>query len=233
MITIRPAAERGSFDHGWLRTAHTFSFADYHDPAHMGFRSLRVINEDVIAAGGGFGTHPHRDMEILTWVLQGGLRHQDSLGNGSTIRPGDVQIMSAGTGILHSEHNASDRDGVHLLQIWIQPERRGLPPRYDQRSLDAKALRGNLVAIAAPPDQTAIVPIHQDVTILATELDSDQQVHHPLRTGRQAWVQISRGELELNGQRLRQGDGAAITDIGELALRGIGKDSQALVFDLG
>jgi len=232
MLTLRRREDRGSFDHGWLRTAHTFSFADYHDPAQMGYRSLRVINEDVVAGGQGFGTHPHRDMEILTWVLQGALRHQDSLGNGSVIRPGDVQIMSAGTGIEHSEFNDSARDPVHLFQIWIVPERRGLRPRYDQRPVDRSALQGRLLPIAAPSGQQAVVPIFQDVRILATVLARGQEVQHALAPGRHAWLQMLGGEFELDGQRLRAGDGASIDDAGVLRLRGVGDPGEALLFDL-
>jgi hypothetical protein len=233
MITLRKRQERGSFDHGWLQTAHTFSFADYHDPAHMGFRSLRVINEDTVAPGGGFPTHPHRDMEILTWVLAGALRHQDSMGNGSVIRPGDVQIMSAGTGILHSEHNDSRTEPVHLLQIWVHPDKRGLPPRYDQRTLDRRDLQGVLAVLAAPPGEAAAVSIHQDARILATRLEPGQQVSHPLRRGRGAWLQVAAGRLQLNGSELRAGDGATIEAETNLQIAGVDPGSEALLFDLG
>jgi redox-sensitive bicupin YhaK (pirin superfamily) len=234
MIRLRPAAERGTFDHGWLQTAHTFSFADYRDPAHMGFRSLRVINEDHIAAGQGFGTHPHRDMEILTWVLSGALAHEDSMGNGTTIRPGEVQVMSAGTGILHSEHNAADGP-THLLQIWILPDRRGIAPRYDQRAVDTTAMRDRLLSIAGPEGSGALVAIHQDARVLATELQARGSVEHALGKGRGAWVQVARGAVTLgagNGDLgLRAGDGAAVE--GESRLRLVATEpSQVLVFDL-
>jgi len=233
MITIRRAADRGSFDHGWLQTAHTFSFADYHDPAHVQFGSLRVLNEDVVAPGQGFGEHPHRDMEILTWVLRGALRHHDSMGHTEVLRPGEVQVMSAGTGVVHSESNPSATEPVHLLQIWIVPDRRGLPPRYDQRAADRSAMRGKLLTIAAPPGQPAVVPIHQDVLIHATELMAAERLAVPLRRGRRAWVQVARGAFDLDGQALRAGDGAAITDAEAFVLTGASDGpAEALVFDL-
>lgn len=229
MIRHRPASARGQFDHGWLQTAHTFSFADYRDPAHMGFRSLRVINEDHIAAGQGFGTHPHRDMEILTWVLSGALAHQDSMGNGTTIRPGEVQVMSAGTGILHSEHNAAPQT-THLLQIWILPDRRGLPPRYAQATLAPADLRDRLARIAGPPDSGAPVAIHQDAHVHAAELTPGATVEHVQR-GRGAWVQVARGSVQVGSLRLAAGDGAAIEDEATVRLMAQAP-SQILLFDL-
>lgn len=234
MIRLRPAAARGQFDHGWLRTAHTFSFADYHDPAHTHFRALRVINEDVVAPGTGFGMHPHRDMEIFTWLLSGSLRHTDSMGHTAVLRPGEVQVMSAGTGVLHSEENPSPSEPVHLLQIWIFPDRKGLPPRYQQVAVDRAAMRGALLPLAAPEGQPAAVAIHQNARILATELAAGQRVTMPLAQGRGAWVQVARGELSCNGQVLRAGDGAALEAEAQLALVG-GAGSgpaEAIVFDL-
>ena len=233
MITVRRAADRGTFDHGWLQTAHTFSFADYHDPAHHQFRALRVINEDVVAGGTGFGMHPHRDMEILTWILSGSLRHEDSMGHTEVLRPGEVQVMSAGTGVLHSEVNPSPTEPVHLLQIWVLPRARGLPPRYAQRPVDRAAMRGALLPIAAPPGEPATVEIHQDVRILATELTAEQTVELPLRAGRSAWVQVARGSLRCGDQLLQAGDGAAIEGEAKVVLRGAGTvPAEALVFDL-
>lgn len=232
MIRLRPAAERGHFDHGWLQTWHTFSFADYHDPAHVHFRSLRVLNEDIVQPGRGFGMHPHRDMEILTWILSGGLRHQDSMGNSAVIRPGEAQVMSAGTGILHSEHNASDREPVHLLQIWLLPERRGLPTRYGQATVDPDAMAGTLAPLAAPPGRTAAVVVHQDALVLGTRLQPGIEVAHAIAPGRHVWVQVARGALQLNGQPLTAGDGAALSQEATVTLRGTAPDSEALVFDL-
>src|SRR5690349_394067 len=203
MITVRPADQRGHFDHGWLKTWHSFSFADYHDPRHVQFGSLRVLNEDIVAAGRGFGMHPHRDMEILTWILEGSLRHKDSMGNEAVIKPGEAQVMSAGTGVLHSEHNASAREPVHLLQIWLLPERRGLPTRYGQAAVDPVAMQGKLAPLAAPPGQPAAVVIHQDVRVLGTRLEPGQTVSHDLAPGRHAWVQVARGGLVLDETALQ------------------------------
>ena len=233
MITLRKAAERGTFDHGWLQTAHTFSFADYHDPAHTNFRALRVINEDTVAGGTGFGTHPHRDMEILTWVLSGALRHEDSMGHQEVLRPGEVQVMSAGTGVQHSEVNPHPTEPVHLLQIWILPKARGLPPRYAQRPVDRAAMRGRLVPIAAPPGEPAAVEIHQDVRILVGELTLGQTVSHPLQPGRSAWVQVARGSVRCGSQLLQAGDGAALAGESAVVLAGVDtKPAEVLVFDL-
>ncbi len=233
MLTIRPAAERGHFDHGWLNTWHTFSFADYFDPAHHQFRTLRVINEDFVQPGYGFGTHPHRDMEIVTYVLEGGLAHKDSMGNGSTIRPGDVQRMSAGTGVLHSEYNHSKDELVHLLQIWIFPEKKGLEPSYEQKTFSDDEKRNRLRLVASRDGREGSVTIHQNASIYAGILENGGAVRHQLAPGRHAWVQVARGSVTVNGQTLNQGDGAAISD--ESALQLTGADSQPaefLLFDL-
>jgi len=229
MIGIRRAEERGHFDFGWLDTYHTFSFGDYHDPENMGFRALRVINEDWVRGGGGFPPHPHRDMEIVTYVLQGALEHADSMGNGSIIRPGEVQRMSAGTGVVHSEKNASAVEPVHLLQIWIFPERRGLEPSYEQRPLPD--VKGRLAVIASPDARDGSVRIHQDASILATQLDKGQSAEHRLQSGRYAWVQVVRGPVMLNGERLERGEGAAVSDVSRLEIEAI-EPSHLLVFDL-
>lgn len=237
MIKVRPSGERGHFNHGWLDTRHTFSFDRYHDPEHMGFRSLRVINEDRVAPGEGFPMHFHRDMEIVTYVLEGALEHKDSLGNGGIIRPGDGQRMSAGSGIQHSEFNASDTEPVHLLQIWIFPEKKGIAPGYEQRSFSREQMRGALVPIAAREadggaEKNGAVRIFTDATIYASILDAGQQVEHELARGRHAWVQVARGTVTLNGARLQQGDGAAVSEEAKLALRGEEKNSEVLLFDL-
>jgi redox-sensitive bicupin YhaK (pirin superfamily) len=231
MLTIRRAEERGHYDHGWLDTRHSFSFADYHDPAHMGFRHLRVINEDRVAPGQGFGTHPHRDMEILTYVLSGALEHQDNLGNGSIIRPGDVQRMTAGTGVLHSEFNPSPAEPVHFLQIWIVPERRNLSPGYEQKSLPALARDGGLVLVASRDGRDGSLTVHQDVALYAARLQPGQAVTHALAAGRTAWVQVTRGSVALNGQPLAAGDGAALENEAAIGLRA-DSGSEVLVFDL-
>ena len=229
MITIRPAKQRGRTRLDWLDSWHTFSFGDYYDPGHMGFGPLRVINDDVVDAGRGFGTHPHRDMEILTWVLDGELQHRDSLGTGSVIRPGEVQIMSAGTGIQHSEFNPSPLEPVRLLQIWILPERRGLPPRYDQQQVALEP--GVLRQIAAREPEAGAVRVFQDASVHVARLTAGQRVEHALRTGRTAWVQVARGTVRLDGTPLREGDGAAVTGQERLAIQAEG-DAEVLVFDL-
>jgi quercetin 2,3-dioxygenase len=231
MITVRRSADRGHFDHGWLDTRHTFSFAGYRDPRFMGFRSLRVINEDRVAPGQGFGTHPHRDMEIVSYVLSGSLAHRDGMGNGSTIRPGDVQRMTAGTGVTHSEFNGSDREPVHFLQIWILPERPGLDPGYEQRTFPDAEKRGRLRLVASRDGAEGSVTIHQDARILAGLLAPGERVVHRLAPGRHAWVQVISGEVEVEGERLSAGDGAAVSDSGTLALRAV-HDAEVLVFDL-
>jgi quercetin 2,3-dioxygenase len=233
MITIRPAAERGHFDHGWLDTRHTFSFADYHDPRHMGFGALRVINEDRVQPAQGFGTHPHLDMEILSYVLEGELAHRDSMGNGSVIRPGELQRMTAGTGVRHSEQNASRERPVHFLQIWILPDRRGLAPGYEQRPFPEAERRGRLRLIASPDGAEGSLTIHQDVRVHATLLAEGEPVRLELAPGRRAWVQVARGAVTVNGQPLAAGDGAALTDERAVQLVGaVGETSEALVFDL-
>jgi redox-sensitive bicupin YhaK (pirin superfamily) len=231
MITLRPATERGHADHGWLDTWHTFSFADYHDPRHMGFRTLRVINEDFVAPGRGFPTHGHRDMEIITYVLEGALEHRDSLGNGSVIHPGEVQRMSAGTGVRHSEANPSRSDALHLLQIWIEPSRAGIAPGYEQKTVSEADKRGRLRLVASPDGADGSVTIHQDARVYATVLGQDQQVTHTLARNRHAWLHVARGTLTLNGHRLTAGDGAAITDEPTLTLAGA-PEAEALLFDL-
>jgi len=231
MIAIRRADERGHAQHGWLDSYHTFSFADYYDPQHMGFRGLRVINEDRVQPGRGFATHAHQDMEIISVILEGALAHQDSMGNGSIIRPGEVQRMSAGTGVTHSEHNPSTSELVHFLQIWILPERRGLPPSYEQKEFPLHEKRDRLRLIASRDGRDGSVTIHQDVDIYATSLAAGTAVHHALRPGRHAWVQMTSGEITLNGQRMGESDGAALTH--ESVIDMVASEAaEALVFDL-
>jgi quercetin 2,3-dioxygenase len=232
MITVRKHLDRGHANHGWLDTFHTFSFADYYDPRHMGFRALRVINEDRVAPGRGFDTHPHRDMEILTYVLEGALRHEDSMGNGSVIRPGEVQRMSAGTGVRHSEHNASDTDPVHLLQIWIVPERSGLAPSYEQKSFGEAEKLSRLRLVASRDGRLDSVRIHQDADVHAAVVAEGDTVSHRLAPGRHAWLQVATGEVRLNGTRLVAGDGAAVEADPELAIRGSSERAEILLFDL-
>jgi redox-sensitive bicupin YhaK (pirin superfamily) len=231
MITIRKSEDRGHFDHGWLDTRHTFSFAEYRDPAHMGFRALRVINEDRVQPGEGFPTHSHRDMEILSFVLSGRLAHRDSLGNGSVIVPGDVQRMTAGTGVTHSEMNASDTEPVHFLQVWVIPGRPGLAPGYEQRRFPDTEKRGRLRLVASPDGADGSLTVHQDARVLAGLFDGGETASHALGRGRHAWVHVVRGEIRVNGERLRAGDGAAISDDREVRLEG-GTASEALLFDL-
>ncbi len=231
MITLRKSAERGGFDFGWLDTKHTFSFGDYHDPRHMGFRTLRVINDDRVQPGEGFPTHGHRDMEIITYVLEGALEHKDSLGTGSVIRPGEVQRMSAGTGIMHSEFNASDKDLLHLLQIWILPERRGLTPGYEQKAFSRDERTNRLRVVASRDGREGSVTVHQDVTLHATLLDPGARVTHPLAAGRHAWVHVARGSVRLGDQVLSAGDGAAVSDAREVSLESV-EPSEVLLFDL-
>ncbi len=230
MISIRKSGERGHFDHGWLDTFHTFSFSDYYDPDCMSFRSLRVINEDRVEPGRGFGTHGHNDMEILTYILEGGLQHRDNIGNGSVIRPGDVQRMSAGTGVLHSEVNASATDPVHLLQIWLLPERSGLSPGYEEKHFPVDERRGQLRLIASREGRDGSVTIFQDASIYAAVLDGTPLDHH-LLPNRHAWVQVAGGAVSLNDIALDAGDGAAISDEKELRIQG--ELGELLLFDLG
>ena len=232
MIQIRPAKERGHANHGWLDTYHTFSFSDYFDPKNMGFRSLRVINEDRVSGGYGFPAHPHQDMEIITYVLEGSLEHKDSMGTGSTIRPGEVQKMSAGTGIRHSEFNPSKTEAVHLLQIWILPEKKGLKPMYEQKAIPAEEKKGKLRLVGSPEGGDGKVTIYQDAKLYATELAAGDSVQHELESGRYAWVQVARGRVSLNGKTLEAGDGAAVTNEQKLELAGVGDKSEVLLFDL-
>jgi quercetin 2,3-dioxygenase len=231
MIILRPSNQRGGADHGWLKTRHTFSFNTYHDPKHVHFRALRVINEDWVAPGTGFGTHPHNDMEIITYVLSGALEHKDSLGTGSIIRPGDGQRMSAGTGILHSEHNPSKTEPVHLLQIWIMPDKKGLTPSYEQKAFPAEEKQGRLRVIASPDGKDGAVTIHQDASLYVSLLKPGEQVEHTLASGRSAWLQVARGSVELNGEKLSQGDGAAVSNESKLTIKGT-EDAEILLFDL-
>ena len=231
MITRRRSDERGHFDHGWLDTHHTFSFADYRDPRHMGFRHLRVINDDRVRGGHGFPAHPHRDMEIITYVLEGALQHKDSMGNGSVIRPGDVQRMTAGTGVVHSEFNPSKTDLVHLLQIWILPAASGAPPEYEQKAFADGELRDRLRVIAAPDGRDGAVTIHQDVTLHAGRLSPGRDVRHALAPGRFAWVHVARGAATLNGAALGAGDGAAVSDERALTIAAA-EPAEILLFDL-
>ena len=231
-IQIRRGVDRGSADHGWLDTHHTFSFGDYHDPRHMGFRSLRVINEDRITKGAGFPTHGHRDMEILTYVLEGGIAHKDSMGTGSTIVPGDVQLMSAGTGVTHSEMNASKEQGAHFYQIWIMPDRPGHAPRYQQKQFPVDERRGVLRVVASPDGRDGSLMIHQDAVLASAVLAPGQTVTHAVRDKRNAWVQVARGSIEVGGTTLVAGDGLAATGgPGELAIAAVA-DAEILVFDL-
>jgi quercetin 2,3-dioxygenase len=234
MITIRPAKERGHANHGWLDTYHTFSFADYYDPKHMGFRSLRVINDDRVAPGYGFGTHPHNDMEIVTYVLQGALSHQDSMGNGSTIVPGEVQRMSAGTGVLHSEKNDSKSEEVHLLQIWIVPEKRGITPSYEQKFFADDEKLNRFRVVASNDARDGSVKINQDATIYSALLEDGKSVTQKLSNGRHGWLHVATGSVTVNGTALNAGDGAAITDESELTVTGAtaAKKSEVLFFDL-
>jgi quercetin 2,3-dioxygenase len=232
MITVRRASDRGRADHGWLDSRHTFSFGDYHDPQHMGFGPLRVINDDRVAGGGGFPTHAHRDMEIISYVLDGALEHKDSLGTGSVIRPGDVQRMSAGAGIRHSEFNASKSEPVHFLQIWIVPEAAGIAPGYEQKSFSEADLGGRLRLVGSRTGRDGSVVIHRDVDLLAGRLGSGDVVQHGLALGRVAWVHVARGAITLGGETLLAGDGAAVTAVGALAFASVGERSELLLFDL-
>ena len=231
MINLRPAAERGHANHGWLDSFHTFSFANYHDPKHMGFRALRVINDDRIEAGRGFGTHPHRDMEIITYVLEGAVKHGDSMGTGSIIRPGDVQRMSAGTGVAHSEHNASSTKLLHLLQIWIEPSQRGIVPSYEQKAFSREDKQGQLRVVASPDGRDGSVTIHSDAVLRAGLFDAGESAELSIAKDRHAWVHVARGQVRVNGQLLVAGDALSTSD--ETSLRFEGVDhGEVLVFDL-
>ncbi len=231
MIDIRKSNDRGHADHGWLNTRFTFSFADYYDPDHVQFRTLRVMNDDRIAGGGGFPTHPHRDMEIVTYVLEGALAHKDSMGNGSVIRSGDVQYMSAGSGVAHSEFNASPSEAVHLYQIWMFPDQKNYQPTYDQKHFSAEDKRGKLRLVASPDGRDGSVKIRQDNKLYATVLGAGETVNHELKPDRHAYVQVAKGSVTLNGTALVSGDGAAITAEKSLELTGV-NDAEVLLFDL-
>jgi len=231
-IVIRRSGERGYADHGWLQSFHTFSFAGYQDPAHMGYRALRVINDDRIAPAQGFGTHPHRDMEIISYVLAGELAHKDSMGNGSVIRPGDVQRMSAGTGVRHSEFNASETETAHLLQIWILPDRSGHAPSYEQKAFPEAERRGALRLVASPDGQHGSVTIHQDAKLYAGLFAAGEGARHEVGGGRGAWVHVARGEVTVNGALLKAGDAASTREAGALVIEGAGDGGEVLLFDL-
>jgi redox-sensitive bicupin YhaK (pirin superfamily) len=230
-LSIRRAAERGKADHGWLLSFHTFSFADYYDPAHLGFRALRVINEDRVAPGEGFGQHGHRDMEIISYVLEGGLEHRDSMGTGAVIRPGDVQRMSAGTGVVHSEYNASRQEPVHFLQIWIQPDRRGVAPSYEQKTFSQADKAGRLRLVASPDGGDGSVSLHADARLFAGVLAAGETVEHALAPGRHAWVHVVRGRAQVNGVALAAGDAVALSEERTVRIEGIDA-AEVLVFDL-
>jgi quercetin 2,3-dioxygenase len=232
MMEIRRSNERGLADHGWLRSFHTFSFADYHDPAHMGFGPLRVINEDRVQPGQGFGTHGHRDMEIISYVLDGGLAHRDSMGNGSVIKPGAVQRMSAGTGVRHSEFNASDREPVHFLQIWIEPDERGVPPSYEEKYFDDASKRGRLRLIASSDGREGSVRIHQDASLYAALVDGDEDVEFKPAPGRRVYVHVVRGSARVNGQALEAGDAMKLQGGDNKVRIDRARQAEILVFDL-
>ncbi len=231
MITKRPSAARGHAQHGWLESRHTFSFADYYDPSQMGFSNLRVINEDRVAPGRGFGTHSHRDMEIISYVLEGSLEHKDSIGTGSVIRPGDVQRMSAGSGVAHSEFNASKIEPVHFLQIWLLPSARGTAPSYEQKTFGPEEKRARLRVVASPDGRDGSVTVHADAVLHAGLFETAERANFALTAKRQAWVQVARGQVMLNGELFSEGDGAAVTQEAEITIEGV-DSSEVLVFDL-
>jgi len=231
MMTIRPAEERGHAVHGWLDSHHTFSFADYYDSKHSDFRSLRVINEDRVAPGQGFGTHPHREMEIISYVLEGALQHRDSIGTGSIIRPGDVQRMSAGTGVAHSEYNASKTEPVHFLQIWLLPNERGIKPSYEQKAFPDTEKRGRLRVVASPDSRDGSVAIHTDALVYAGLFDKGEAAELRLDRGRHAWVHVARGKVRVNARELKAGDGAALSQEDVIRIEGV-DGGEVLVFDL-
>lgn len=232
MITIRPASERGNANFGWLDSRHTFSFGSYYDPAHMGFSNLRVINEDKVAPGQGFSTHSHRDMEIISYVIDGALEHKDSIGNGSIIKPGDVQRMSAGTGISHSEYNASKEKPVHFLQIWVLPEKQGIEPGYEQIYFSPEEKKGNLRLVGSRDGRDGSITIHQDVNLYAAQLASKEQVSYTVSEGRATWIQVVRGGVRLDERLLSAGDGAAVTASTHLEITGQADDTEILLFDM-
>jgi redox-sensitive bicupin YhaK (pirin superfamily) len=232
VLEIRKSGDRGTANLGWLYSRHTFSFSDYFDPDHMGFGLLRVINEDRVSPGQGFGTHGHRDMEIISYVLEGALEHKDSIGTGSVIRPGDVQVMSAGTGIRHSEFNHSKTDPVHFLQIWIVPDREGIAPRYEQKQFPDDEKRGRLRLVGSPDGRDGSIVIHQDVQLFAALLNSGEQVTHPLAAGRRAWLQVVRGTVQMNGHPLDAGDGVAVEAEPAVSVTAKTARAEVLLFDL-
>ncbi|MBE9180911.1 pirin family protein [Oculatella sp. LEGE 06141] len=232
MITIRSAQERGVANFGWLDSRHTFSFGNYYDPNHMGFADLRVINEDKVTPGQGFGTHGHRDMEIISYVLEGALEHKDSIGTGSVIRPGDVQRMSAGTGIQHSEFNASKTEPVHFLQIWILPDTKGIEPGYEQKTFSEEEKHGKLRLVGSRDGRDGSITIHQDLALYATTLQPGEEVTHSLADARVAWLQVARGAVQLNDKPLTAGDGAAISQETLITLRGASNNAEVLLFDM-
>lgn len=231
MKTIRKGNERGHFDHGWLKTYHTFSFADYQDPRHHQFRALRVMNEDWVAPGQGFGMHPHRDMEIVTYVLEGALQHEDSMGNGETLRPGEFQRMSAGTGILHSEFNPSEKEPVHLYQIWLFPNEKGLKPSYEQKAFAAKERAGRFRVVASPTAREGSLLIHQDAEIHLATLEAGGSLRQPIKPGRHAWLQVLRGKVKVGGDEISAGDGIAYSEETEVALS-VSEPAEVMLFDL-
>jgi redox-sensitive bicupin YhaK (pirin superfamily) len=231
MLDIRKAGDRGFADHGWLRSFHSFSFADYYDPEHVGFGPLRVINEDRVASGRGFGRHGHRDMEIISYVLEGALEHKDSIGTGSVIRPGDVQRMSAGTGVMHSEFNASSTEPVHFLQIWIEPAARGISPGYEEKHFEAREKRGRLSLIASPDGQDGSLTIHQDARVYAGLFDGGERAEREIEAGRRAYVHVVRGQATVNGRALEAGDAAKLSEVRHVTIEN-GHDAEILLFDL-
>ena len=231
MMTIRQASDRGHAQHGWLDSHHTFSFADYYDPQNMGFRNLRVINEDRVAPGQGFGRHPHRDMEIISYVLEGALEHRDSMGTGAVIRPGDVQRMSAGTGVTHSEFNGSKSEPVHFLQIWLMPGQRGIAPSYEQKTFARSDKQGTLRLVASPDGRDGSITVHTDASLYAGVFERGESATHALPAGRHAWVQVVRGAVKVNGRELRAGDGASLSNEPAVQVEGV-DGGEVLVFDL-
>ncbi|MEM1022369.1 MAG: pirin family protein [Myxococcota bacterium] len=231
-MKIRRNDERGHAEHGWLDSHHTFSFANYHDPKHMGWRALRVINEDRVVPGAGFGAHPHRDMEIISYVLEGGLEHKDSMGTGSIIRPGEVQRMSAGTGVFHSEFNASKSDPVHFLQIWLLPSAKGLEPGYQQKAFDPEKRRGEFKPLVSPDGREGSLRMNQDAVLSGAFLEEGKTLEHTLGAERYGWLHLARGSVAVNGEALNAGDGIALDPGERLAIEGLAKDSELLLFDL-
>lgn len=233
MIRVRKGSGRGHFDHGWLNTYHTFSFSRYYDPDQMGFRSLRVINEDWVSAGEGFGLHPHEDMEIITYVLEGSIAHKDSLGNGSALVPGELQRMSAGTGIRHSEFNASESEQLHLYQIWLLPEKKGMKPSYEQKAFPEAERTNRLKLVASPKGEEGALTIGQDARLYLATLDPEHELSHPLPPGRHAWLQVLRGRVTMNGLPLEAGDGAALSEESAVAIQSSESEpAEVLLFDL-